>query len=374
MVVMALDHVRDFVSSSAGLFEPTDLRQTTPALFLTRWITHFCAPTFVLLAGIGAYQAGRRGRTRGELSWFLASRGGWLILLEVAIVTPLGWSFQLDWSFVRLQVIWAIGCSMVVLSGLVALPSRWVGWAGLAIIAGHNALDGGRGEALGTVWQYLHAIQFWRVSEGHTVASLYPLVPWVGVMMAGYGLGELWTWPTEKRQQWLWRGGLGSLGLFVSLRLTNAYGDPAPWTGQRDVVYTCLSLLNVTKYPPSLLFLALTLGVGLLALWAREKRSRGTMSWLQSFGRVPLFFYLLHLPLIHGAAIVLSYWNHGAATWLWRDPFALRRGAGGAPADYGFGLGGVYVLWVLCIAGLFPLCRWYGSIKEQSRRRIWSYL
>jgi uncharacterized membrane protein len=173
IVVMTLDHVRDFFSVSAGVFEPTDLARTSAALFFTRWVTHFCAPVFVLLAGVGAYQAGIRGRSKPELARCLATRGLWLIALEILFISPLGWSFELNWSLVRLQVIWVIGCSMLILSGLVSLPSRWIGALGIAMMAGHNLLDGS------TLLSSVHSIQFFKIGEGHTVASLYPLVPWV---------------------------------------------------------------------------------------------------------------------------------------------------------------------------------------------------
>jgi uncharacterized membrane protein len=379
ILLMALDHVRDFFSASAGLFEPTDLARTTAPLFFTRWLTHFCAPIFVLLAGIGAYQAGVRGRTKPQLSWFLFSRGLWLILLELFFITPFGWSFQLTWNFVRLQVIWVIGLSLVVLSGLVGLPSRFLGWAGLLLIAGHNAFDGPRGELLGPAWKLLHSLQFFPLPGGRVIASLYPLVPWVGVLLAGYGLGELWTWPAPQRQRWLVRLGLALLVVFSLLRLSNLYGDPNPWTVQPDPLFTLLSILNVSKYPPSLSFLALTLGPGLLMLaWLEARPPAGMASvgitGLRVFGRVPLFFYLLHLPLIHGLAVWFSHQIHGEATWLWRDPFALRRAPSPAPAGYGFDLWGVYAVWIGCVALLFPLCRWYGRWKQRQRHPLWSYL
>jgi uncharacterized membrane protein len=332
IVVMTLDHVRDFFSVSAGVFEPTDLSRTSVALFFTRWVTHFCAPVFVLLAGVGAYQAGVRGRSKSELSAFLATRGLWLILLEILFISPFGWSFQLNWSLVRLQVIWAIGCSMLLLSGMVRLPSRWIGVLGFAMIAGHNLLDGS------TLLRWAHNIQFFKIGEGHTVASLYPLVPWVGVLMVGFGLGEFWTWTAERRRKWVSVAGLACLGTFLLLRLSNSYGDPNPWTPQKDAMFTTLSALNVWKYPPSLSFLLITLGPALLGIGWLESRRREWLGSLLIFGRVPMFFYLIHLPLIHGLAVASSYLNHGSAAWLLRDPFALRRPPMAAPESYGFGL------------------------------------
>ncbi|MBM3759698.1 MAG: DUF1624 domain-containing protein [Acidobacteria bacterium] len=374
IVVMALDHVHDYFSISAGVFEPTDLSRTTGALFLTRWITHFCAPVFVFLAGVGAFQASVRGRTKTELSRLLLTRGLWLIALEVAFITPFGWSFQLTWSLIRLQVIWVIGCLMVILSGVVWLPSRLVGWVGLVIAITHNLFDGDRGRSLGPIWQYLHSMQFIKASEGHTVASLYPIVPWVGVMMTGYGQGEIWGWAAERRRQHLCAGGIVCLGSFVLMRLTNWYGDPSPWTPQPDFVFSLFSVLNVTKYPPSLSFLLMTLGPALLALRWLEVETRVGLRWLLVFGRVPLFFYRIHLPLIHGLAVLLSLLIHGDAAWLFRDPFALRRGPIAAASSYGFELPVVYLLLVVCVAVLYPLCRWYGAMKQQSKHPLLSYL
>jgi uncharacterized membrane protein len=370
IVIMALDHTRDFFSAFAGVFEPTDLTRTSTALFLTRWITHFCAPVFVFLAGLGSYLAVSRGRTLSQLSSFLLSRGLWLILLEVLIITPFGWSFRFDWSLTRLQVIWVIGASMIILGALAPLGPRISGLLGLAIIATHNLLDGSTNE----LWRMLHSITFHRPTPGHTVASLYPLIPWVGVMMAGYGAGPLWNSSPKQRQLWLNRSGLAAITLFFLLRLTNLYGDPSPFQPQQNPVFTLLSFVNVSKYPPSLDYLLLTLGPAALLLAALDRKSPSWTHPFQTFGRVPLFFYLLHLPLIHGAAVAISLIRHGSAAWLFQDPFALRRPPNAAPVDYGFGLLGVYLLWLAVSVLLYPLCLRYGQFKRSQRNPIWSYL
>lgn len=370
IVIMALDHTRDFFSASAGLFEPTDLTRTSTALFLTRWVTHFCAPVFVFLAGLGSYLAVSRGRTPAQLSSFLLSRGLWLILLEVLIITPLGWSFRFDWALTRLQVIWVIGASMILLAALAPLGPRTVGLLGVAIIATHNLLDSSASE----FWRLLHSITFHRPAPGHVVASLYPLIPWVGVIMAGYGAGPLWNSTPNQRQFWLKRAGLTAIALFLLLRLTNFYGDPSLFQPQQNPVFTFLSLLNVSKYPPSLNYLLITLGPAALLLATIDKHAPAWLLPFQTFGRVPLFFYLLHLPLIHGAAIGISLLRHGSAAWLLQDPFALRRPPNAAPADYGFGLLGVYLLWLAVPLLLYPLCLRYGQFKRSQRNPIWSYL
>lgn len=370
IAIMAIDHVRDYISSSAGVFDPTDLSRTSAGLFLTRWITHFCAPIFVFLAGIGSYLATQRGRSGAEVSWFLLSRGAWLVLLEIFVITPFGWSFQADLSFVRLQVIWVIGISMILLSALNRLPASLVGGIGLAMIVSHNLLDG----STQTVWRLLHGISFHQLAPGHRVASLYPLIPWAGVLMAGFGAGQLWTWDARSRRIWLYRSAGVGLGLFVALRMANGYGDPSPWSGQASALFTVFSFLNVSKYPPSLDYLLLTLSMGAWALARLEAVRAGLGSALLIFGRVPLFFYLLHLPLIHGIAVVLSYWQYGDASWLLQDPFALRRGPHPAPAGYGYDLPVVYLVWVVVMAILYPLCRAYGKFKSRQRHPAWSYL
>lgn len=369
IVIMALDHTRDYFSSSAGIFEPTDLTRTYPALFFTRWITHFCAPVFVFLAGVGSYLMGQR-RGSAELARFLVTRGLWLAALEVLIVSPLGWSFQLDFSMIRLQVIWAIGVSMILLAGLVRFPARVAGWAGLILMAGHNLLDGSPN---GWV-KLLHSISFHQWAEGHRIASLYPLIPWVGVLWAGYGAGAIWQWESERRKRYLRRVGASALMLFLALRAFNFYGDPALWKPQGSAFLSVLSFLNVSKYPPSLLYLLLTLGGSALILaWIEGKQWSG-LHFFRSFGRTPLFFYLLHLPLIHGAAVVMSWLRSGEAGWLFQDPFFLRRPPNAAPAGYGLELIGVYLVWFAVVVLLYWPCRAYGEFKQKRQHWIWSYL
>lgn len=353
MVVMALDHARDFLH--AGGFDPLDLARTTPALFLTRWVTHFCAPVFVLLAGTGAYLAGRRGRTRGELSRFLLTRGLWLVLLELSAVR-LGWSFGLDPHFAIVQVIWAIGWSMVLLAGLVHLPRAWVLAFGLLVIAGHDAFDGVTsvgGPTLDGLWHVLHVRGPVEIAPGWRLFVLYPLVPWIGVMAAGYGLGgllsgELPDWRRRTRAL-----GLGLCALFVLLRLLNRYGDPAPWRPQESALFSVFSFVDCEKYPPSLDYLLMTLGPALLLLALLPERARGLAAWLAVYGRVPLFYYLLHLPLLHLLALACG-----------AGPFSGR----------GLGLGGVYAVWALAVLLLYLPCRGWGALKR-ARRSAWlSYL
>lgn len=360
MVLMALDHVRDFFSSVR--YDPLDLAQTSTALFMTRWITHFCAPVFIFLAGTSAYRVAQRS-TPAELSRFLWTRGAWLIVLEVTVVS-FAWTFTPPWTaIVYLQVIWAIGWCMVVLAALVRLPVRAVTGIGLLMILGHNAFDGVAPESFGAfapLWNVLHVSG---PLAGYFVA--YPLVPWIGVMAAGYGFGALYDLDPERRRRMLVRLGLALIALFLALRLPNLYGDPHPWEAQASPLFTVLAILNVHKYPPSLLYVCITLGPALLVLAAAEGWRGRLAGAITTIGRVPLFFYVAHLYLAHFAAGVMAVGMRLAAALLTDDP---------KDASWGFGLAGVYVAWLAVVVALYPACRWFAGIK--ARRREWwlSYL
>ena len=372
MVMMALDHTRDFFSNDLA-FDPTDLDRTYPALFLTRWITHFCAPVFVFLAGTGAFLSTARGKNRRELSWFLLTRGLWLVLLELTWVRCLGWMFNFDFHFAMGIVIWAIGWSMVALSGLVFLPLRWVTTFGILMIASHNLFDHVKPEILGSLgwlWKILHTGGIIVPAEGYRFAAGYPLIPWIGVMATGYGFGAWLLREPLERRKWLW--GLGALltGLFILLRAINVYGDPDSWSPQKNGLFTLFSFLNCHKYPPSLLYLLMTLGPALLVLAVLD---RGTPRWLKPvlvFGRVPLFYYLLHLPIIHGLAVLASYQQYGQATWWFANP----DDPGGRPSDYGYSLPVVYLVWLGVLLALYPICRWFADVKRRRRDAWLSYL
>jgi uncharacterized membrane protein len=347
MVLMALDHVRDFFTDVR--FDPLDLSQTNAPLFLTRWITHFCAPTFVLLAGVSAYLTGRLC-TRAQLSWFLFTRGVWLVVLEVTLLSFV-WTFNVRYELgLFLQVMWAIGVSMIVLAMLVHLQLRYIAVFSIAIICGHNLLDGVEPQSLGAwapLWSLLHVSG----PIPHAFVA-YPLIPWIAVMSLGYCLGALFEGNAQQRKQWLIYVGAASFTAFMVLRMTNLYGDPIDWSLQSTTALTLLSFVNVNKYPPSLLYLLLTLGSGLVSLAAFES-GRGRLSEvLRTFGRVPLFFYVLHIALAHLAAVLIEL----------------------ATGQSGFTLPIVYLAWALAIATLYPACRWFAGVKR--RRDDWwlSYL
>jgi uncharacterized membrane protein len=359
MVLMALDHTRDFFTASG--FNPRDVNE--PALFLTRWITHFCAPVFVFLAGTSAFLYGARGRTAREVGRFLFTRGLWLVLLEVTIVR-FAWTFSAFPDFVPLQVIWAIGISMMVLSGLIYLPRWAIGAVGIGMIVGHNLLDGIQAEQLGQfgwLWNVLHEPARLRPASDIAVFALYPLIPWIGVMAAGFALGPVMLLEPARRRRWLIGLGVVVTVGFVLLRATNVYGDPAPWALHDTLSATVLSFLNTEKYPPSALYLAMTLGPALVALAGFES-ARGKLARLFiTFGRVPLSYYVTHLLLLHTLAAVSAAAILGGGV-----PIEAEAN----PEGYGLGLPGVYLLWIFVVAALYLPCRWFAEVKRR-RTDMW---
>jgi uncharacterized membrane protein len=365
MIVMALDHTRDFFTN--GGFNPRDVAE--PALFLTRWVTHFCAPTFILLAGISAYLYGVKGRTTGDVSRFLLTRGIWLVLIEFTIVR-LGWSFDVHFNYFVAQVIFAIGVSMIALAVLVYLPRTAIAAIGLAMIAGHNAFDGIKAGQLGAaapLWHFLHEPGFFDVVPGVRFFVLYPLIPWVGVMAAGYALGPIFMHARAVRVPQLFMLGAAITIGFVLLRATNFYGDPVPWALQDDVMSTILSFINCEKYPPSLLYLAMTLGPALMLLAAFESARGPVAAWMATFGRVPFFYYVMHIFLLHAFAVLFAWLSVGETGFLFGSL------AGRKPPAYGLSLAGIYAVWVAVMVALYPLCRWFAGIKRRRTKWWWSY-
>lgn len=359
MVIMALDHMRDFFDADSMRFSPTDLDHTYPFLFFTRFITHFCAPTFALLAGVGAYLYGARRQDPKALSVFLASRGLWLILLDIVVISPI-WVGPGRFS---LETLWAIGSGLLCLSVLSLLPARAALVVGAVIIIGHNLLDGVHPTdlgAFGPFWPMIH--ERGPLPFGAPGAVHYPALPWIGVVTLGYGIGPLFQKAPAERDRILRLGGLGALTVFVLLRAGNVYGDPHPWATQRDPILSLLSFLNVSKYPPSLLYLLVTLGGAALALPLLAKVGGRVGSWLAIFGRTPLFFYVLHLYVGVAGAIALAY-----AKGYRIEDVANFMTSGAPPADFGAGLAGAYAAWLTILILLYPLCRWFADVK---RRRV----
>jgi uncharacterized membrane protein len=375
---MALDHVRDYFMD--GRINPLDLSTTYPALYFTRWITHYCAPTFVFLAGTGAFLACARGKTRPQLAWFLWTRGLWLVVLEFTW-NNFCWSFDVHFAPFIAQVIWAIGGSMMLLGCLVFLPTWLVTIVGIALIAGHNAFDtagADNGEALRWYWKaakyggVLEPLKDTEIGEPWSGLQLhvgYAILPWLGVMAVGYGCGSVWLLDRDRRRRLLIGLGLTLTLLFIGLRYANVYGDPKPWQPQSSDLNTVFSFLDCCKYPPSLLYDLMTLGPTMVALGLCDRRLGATSRPLVIFGRVPLFFYLLHVPLIHLLAVAFAQVRYGDAGFLFRNPLFMD-----FPEGYGYSLATVYLLWIVVVALLFPPCWWFAGVKRRHPDGWLSYL
>lgn len=414
MMIMLLDHTREFVHAGALTSDPTDPVTTTLPLFFTRWITHYCAPTFVFLSGVSIYLQRMAGKSDRELSRFLLTRGLWLIVLEFTVIRALI-VFNFDYSFFGMaQVIWVIGLSMVVMAAMVFLPVRIVGITGLLLIFLHNLLDGFQvppniafiGNPPPDLWQSLwlvfHQPGIIPVFGGRSQLFLaYPLIPWVGVMMAGYALGAVYQWDEQRRRRLLLAAGIAAVALFLGLRITNLYGDPAPFNtraaflerieqlqadddptndppgspqpNMSEPVFSIVSLLNTQKYPPSLLFLLMTLGPAMVVLGLAD-RIDGTSLWQRvciTFGRVPLFFYFLQWIVAHCAGVILAKFAGIDASYLFKGLFEMGQSA---PPGHGFPLWVVYAVWLGGLVVIYPLCRWFAGVKQRNRHWALSYL
>jgi len=373
MMLMAIDHIRDYVARSAMHFSPTDLNRTTPAIFLTRWITHFCAPVFILTAGVGACLWEARGnRSNRQLSGFLFTRGLWLILLELTVLRVIMFSnFSYRHEPVLLLILWAIGLSMIALSVLVYLPKPVLLLLGTVIILLHDLLDAVPARRFGSgapLWDVLHAQGVFTFG-GVAFITAYPILPWIGVIVLGYCLGQMFSWEAPRRQRLLIASGVLLTSGFVLLRVIDRYGDPAPWIHRSSVGFTILSFLNVTKYPPSLDFLLMTLGPALILLALLERVRLARSNPLLVFGRVPFFFYVAHLFLAHLVAIVLNLVRYGGKPFVWIAPPAMGSANALFPTNFGYPLWVVYAVWVLLLAFLYPACMWFSHVKQ--RRSDW---
>jgi uncharacterized membrane protein len=374
MVIMAIDHTRDFYHIDNLYFDPTDLTKTNPALFFTRWITHYCAPTFVMLSGAAIAISSQR-KTKGELSRFLLTRGLWLIALEVLVVRfAITFNFFIDGLL--FQVIWAIGASMVIMSALVHLPARAIWIGGLAVVSIHNllemlpiAMEPGAGAV---IWGFFTKTFFY-FDGSPTVMVPYPVLPWLGIMMSGFGVGLLFSpqFNAAKRKRYLLYIGAAAVALFIVLRFFNLYGDPNPWSEQKNGLFTFMSFLNVTKYPPSLMYTLMTLGPVLMILSWMENANLTLLSPLNVFGRVPLFYYILHFTLIHASAMLIYAVANGVPLSELSVGFTQDFGV---PAEGRYNLAGTYLAWFCIVLFLYPLCVWYNRYKSTHKHWWLSYL
>ena len=381
MVIMTLDHTREFLHAGAMNFAADDLTRTTPLLFLTRWVTHVCAPVFFLTAGMGArLRMDRGGASAGtaQVSRYLWTRGLWLIAVELTVMRlAMNFTISLDYP-VLLIILWALGWSMIALAALVYLPPRLVAALGLAVIALHNTFDtvqAGQFGAAAWLWLLLHQPGAIAIG-GVTAVTGYPVLPWLGVMAAGFGAAEIYQWePAHRRRALRAAGAIGVAG-FMAVRALNVYGDPSPWVTQPTAAFTALSFLNTTKYPPSLSFLLMTLGPAMWLLAGLERAGLSARHPLVVFGRVPFAYYVTHFWMLHLAAAAMAFARYGPATWqfLWQPLPSMGGTRALFPGDLGVSLGAVYAAWILLVASLYPACVWLSNLK--ARRRDWwlSYL
>lgn len=375
MIIMALDHTRDFFHTPAWSDDPLNLQTTSPMLYFTRWVTHLCAPIFVFLAGTGAYFQ-RLRKSKKDLSLFLIKRGFWLLIVEIFIIN-FAFSFDIHYSVIGLQTIWSIGISMIILGLMVWLPFNAILITGLIIVLGHNALDyyeAGLKESPGWWYDLIHRPNFHTLWDGHSLLILYPFLPWAGLMMLGYCFGKLFLkYEGDQRKKMLIWLGLGLLTLFFILRIPNLYGNPQDWGEQKNGLYSFLSIMNVQKYPPSLLYMCATIGFGLLILAAMGNKRNWLTRFITVYGRVPFLYYVLHFFLIHlVSAIFYLARGHSFAEGVAPRP-------GGFPPKFvdateGVSLFWVYVIWILIVVSLYPICKWFSEYKKRHKDWWLSYI
>ncbi len=376
MVIMALDHVRDYIHFDAFLYNPLYASKTYPLLYITRWITHFCAPTFVLLAGVSAYLLGTR-ISKKILSRFLLTRGLWLIFADLVIVST-GWSFNSPPHFMSFGVVSTIGMSMIILSLLIYLPYKLILAFGITIIALNNCLDNvhfTEGSFAQFTWSLIHERRIFQWGDGYTFSLSYPFLAWAGVMAAGYCLGAIFKpdYDSLKRKHVLRYTGLLAIVLFFVLRYFNIYGDASHWQSGANTTQTVMIFFNVQKYPPSLLFILATLGPVLLFSSFIIDSNISPSNPLVRIGRVPFFYYVLHIYLIHFIAMIVAVSTGHPWTDMVTNSFIFN--APQLKGTYGLSLLWVYVIWVFVIAIMYPLCKWYNNFKHQHKNWRWlSYL
>lgn len=372
MIIMALDHTRDFFHQPAMIADPLDLSTTTPFIFLTRWITHFCAPTFVFLSGISAFLASQR-KTKAEASNFLMKRGIWLILVELFIIT-LGITFNIFYNLIILQVIWAIGTSMFILGLLVRTSYTTIFITGLVLFFGHNIFDfySIPTNTLGIITGFLFTSggNIYPVGDTHLIGDFYAVLPWTGVMLLGYAAGKWFLKDIlpEKRKKLLLATGFSLIGLFIILRATGLYGNPTPWAKQETLLNNVLSFINTTKYPPSLLYLSMTLGPSCILLALLENVKAKWSKVATVYGSVPFFYYVLHFYLLHTILVILFF----ATGHSMSEPYA--QGIVFRPATFGYGLPVVYLIWISVVAILYLPCKWFSNYKKTHTQWWLSYL
>jgi uncharacterized membrane protein len=368
MIIMALDHTREFFHHDALIGnDPLNFKTTSAFLFFTRWITHYCAPIFVFLSGTSVFLYAQRNKTKKQVAFFLFTRGIWLIIAEIIIVNGL-WQFGYN-RFLLLEVFWAIGMSMVCLSLLQFLPYRLLLGIGLLIVVGHNALDSiqvTQPAAASVIWSLVHAPNLYQPFPNYFILIAYPFLPWLGLMICGYCLGKLYTKNINPayRKLFLLTTGIIIIALFIIIRLINVYGDRQHWSIQQTPLFTVLDFVNTTKYPPSLLYMLMTIGPALILLAVTENIVNAFTRIVVVFGRVPFVYYMLHILVLHSLARI----------------FMLISGRGSGDAlfpgfpvhpDAGYSLWVVYVVWISAVIILYFPCKWYGNYRRNHPQYTW---
>lgn len=373
MIIMALDHVRDLLHKTSLTQSPLDLNTTTPVLFFTRWITHLCAPTFVFLSGASAYLSYQNKNNYRRSRGFLFKRGLWLIFLELTLINFVLWfdaRFRIEW----IQVIAAIGFGFIFLSLLLRVRAKWLAVIALIIIAGHDlitTLPDSKNAVVHAVEGVLFKRTFFQISPDFIFLVAYPLIPWFGIMLLGFACGKMFAQEEVQRKKFALAAGIVSLAVFFLLRLINVYGDPSHWQTQKDPAFTVMSFFNVSKYPPSLIYTSLFLGITFVLLYLFDSVKNRFTDIISVYGKVPMFYYILHLCVIRVALFIMVF----AEGFHWKDlsfaPFQFGRPASGS----GISLAGVYLVWLAIVALLYPICKWYAKYKFSNRHKWWlSYL
>lgn len=368
MVIMALDHVRDFIHKTSMIQNPLDLQTTTTLLFFSRWVTHICAPTFVFLSGVSAYISFTRQNNMQLSKRFLFTRGLWLVFLELTFVSFALW-YDIQFRLLLFEVIFAIGFSFIILSFLLKLPSQVICLMGIIIVFSHNLLQGisfPDNKISIIISSLLFRPNMIQISNGLAFYSAYPVIPWLGILLTGFGCGELFYLPESVRKRLFLNIGLPVLMLFVIIRFINNYGDPSKWSSQESGIFTFLSFINLTKYPPSLLFTLMFIGTTFLILYFFEGLRNRFIEILEVFGRVPLFYFIIHLYIIHTLMFIILYiQGYNSSDFVFGIFKNGRPETGG-----GVGLLWIYLIWIGIVAILYPICNWYGKYKAGHSDKI----
>ncbi len=370
MLIMAIDHIRDLIHVTGMTQDPLNLATTTGPLFMTRWITHLCAPIFVFLSGVSVFLAFKKDQDLKKTQRFLWTRGIWLILLEYTIINFAIW-FDPYYRTILSQVIAAIGFGFIILSFLIRWPSKSILISGLIILLGHNVLQNIAVPSqpwVQALWTIVYKNGIIPMGADRIFFINYPLIPWLGIMMTGFGIGYIFLFEQAKRKQWLLKIGLSALVFFVCFRTFNIYGDPSPWSPQSNMLFSVFSFINVTKYPPSMLYALITLGIMFLLLYIVDGNQNKFLDKIIVFGKVPLFYYILHWYLIHILMLLLMFIQGYSLQDLNFATFGFGRPTEG---ESGLNLLGVYVTWVIVILCLYPLCKWYGTYKATHPEKWW---